>query len=95
MYDAEIAECYRRIRLSESLNTLENSNPDFKAIITEGFLRDAVLEHSLNINRDKSGTVTFLKGVQTFKGYLDQIRLEGEQARIDLHNYQRLIQDGA
>ena len=94
MYDAEIAECHRRLNLSRSLNTLLNTNPDFKALIVDGFMRDEVLQHSLNINADKSGTVTFLKGVQTFKQYLQRVTAEGEQAQIDLYNYQQLIQDG-
>ena len=94
MYDQEIAECYRRIRLGASLNTLLNNNPDFRSLIGEGFLRDAVLQHSVNINRDESGTVAFLKGVQVFRNYLDRVRADAEQAQIDLTNYQQLIQDG-
>ena len=94
MYDQEIAECYRRIRAGASLNTLLNSNPDFKALIVEGFLKDAVLQHSLNINADESGTVAFLKGVQIFRGYLTQVLNEAEQAQRDLLEYQQLLQDG-
>lgn len=94
MYDAEIAECHRRIALGRSLNTLENSNPDFKTLIVDGYLRDAVLSHSLNINADKNGTVGFLKSVHTFKSYLDRIRMDAEQATIDLRNYQQMLQDG-
>ncbi len=94
MYDAEIAECQRRIALGQSLNTLVNSNPDFRVLIVEGFLRDAVLQHSLNINEDKSGTVRFLKGVHTFKTYLEQMKLDAEQAVLDLRNYQQMLQDG-
>lgn len=94
MYDKEIAECHRRIRLAQSLNVLESGNPDFKAVVTDGLLHDEVLRHSLNINKDKSGTVAFLKGVQVFSAYLDRVRADGEQARIDLSNYQQLIQDG-
>jgi hypothetical protein len=92
MYDQEIAECYRRIRLGASLNTLLNNNPDFRSLIVEGFLRDQVLQHSLNINSDESGTVAFLRGVSVFQKYLDRVRLEAEQAQIDLQNYQQLIQ---
>jgi hypothetical protein len=95
MYDREIAECYRRIRAGASLNTLLNNNPDFRSLIVEGFLKDAVLQHSLNINADESGTVSFLKGVQVFNGYLEKVRSEAEQAQIDLENYQQLLQDGA
>lgn len=95
MYDTEIAECYRRIRAGASLNTLLNNNPDFRSLIVEGFLKDAVLQHSLNINVDESGSVSFLKGVQVFYAYLNQVRSEAEQAQIDLENYQQLIQDGA
>lgn len=94
MYDKEIAECYRRIRAGGSLNTLLNNNPDFRSLIVEGFLRDSVLQHSLNINADESGTVAFLKGVQVFKAYLDQVATEAEQAQLDLQNYQQLLQDG-
>jgi hypothetical protein len=94
MYDQEIAECYRRIRLGGSLNTLLNNNPDFRSLIADGFLRDAVLQHSININSDESGTVAFLKGVQVFRAYLDRVAAEAEQAQIDLLNYQQLIQDG-
>jgi hypothetical protein len=88
-----MAECRRRITLAASLYTLLNHNPDFKAVIKDGFLHDAVLQHSLNINRDKSGTIAFLKAVSTFKDYLDSITREGEQAQIDLLNYQELQQD--
>ena len=95
MYDQEISECYRRIRLGASLNTLLNNNPDFQSLISEGFMRDAVLEHSLKINADESGTVSFLKGVQVFTDYLSQVRNEAQQAQIDLGNYQQLIQDGS
>jgi hypothetical protein len=95
MYDREIAECYRRIHAGASLNTLLINNPDFRTVIVEGYLRDAVLEHSLNINADESGTVSFLKGVQVFNGYLEKVRSEAEQAQIDLENYQQLLQDGA
>lgn len=95
MYDQEIAECRRRIRAGASLNTLLNNNPDFRSLIVEGFLKDAVLQHSLNINVDESGSVSFLKGVQVFYAYLNQVRSEAEQAQIDLENYQQLIQDGA
>ena len=94
MYDKEIAECYRRIRLGASLNTLLNSNPDFQAVVVHGFLRDEVLQQSVNINSDESGTVTFLKGVSVFGKYLNKILTEAEQAHIDLRNYQQLIQDG-
>jgi hypothetical protein len=94
MYDQEIAECYRRIRLGASLNTLLNSNPDFQAVVAHGFLRDEVLLQSININSDESGTVTFLKGVQVFRKYLTKILAEAEQAHIDLKNFQQLIQDG-
>ena len=94
MYDREIAECYQRIRAGASLNTLLNNNPDFKAVIVEGFLKEAVLQHSLNINADESGTVAFLKGVQVFRHYLTQVLADAEQAQIDLTNYQQLIQDG-
>ena len=95
MYDREIAECRRLIRAGESLNTLLNNNPDFRALIVEGFLKDAVLQHSLNINVDESGTVSFLKGVQVFSKYLTDVQTRAEQAHIDLENYQQLIQDGA
>lgn len=95
MYDAEIRECARRIALGNSLNTLVNTNPDFHVLVTQGFLRDEVLAQSLNINRDESATLTFLKGVQTFNAYLEKVRVEAEQARIDLQNYQQLPQDGA
>ena len=94
MYDQEIAECYRRIRLGASLNTLLNNNPDFKDLIGVGFLRDAVLQHSININKDESGTLAFLKGVQVFRDYLNKVEREAEQAQVDLKNYQQLIQDG-
>jgi hypothetical protein len=94
MYDAEIAECYRRIALGNSLNTLLNSNPDFRVLIVDGLLRDEVLKHSLNINRDESGTVAFLKGVETFRRYLERVRLDAEQALIDLRDFQQLLQDG-
>ena len=94
MYDREITECYRRIHAGASLNTLLNNNPDFKSLIVEGFLKDAVLQHSLNINADESGTVSFLKGVQVFSNYLSKVRDEAEQAQKDLYEYQQLIQDG-
>jgi hypothetical protein len=94
MYDAEIAECYRRIRLGASLNTLLKSNPDFRSLIVEGYLRDEVLKHSLNINKDKNGTVAFLEAAHAFKSYLEQVQQDAEQAQIDLANYQQLIQDG-
>lgn len=94
MYDKEIAECYRRIRLGASLNTLLNNNPDFRSLIVDGYMKDEVLQHSLKINSDENVTVTFLKGVQTFKHYLSKVEAEAEQAQIDLSNYQQLIQDG-
>lgn len=94
MYDVEIAECYRRIHLARSLNVLVNSNPDFRTVVVDGFLRDEVLKHSLNINADKSGTVAFLECVHTFRQYLDRVLAEGEQATVDLNNYQHLLQDG-
>ena len=94
MYDIEIAECYRRIHAGASLNTLLNNNPDFKALIVEGFLKEAVLQESVNINDDESGTVAFLKGVQVFRKYLTKVLTEAEQAQVDLQNYQQLLQDG-
>ena len=94
MYDREIADCYRRIHAGASLNTLLNSNPDFKAVVVEGFLKDAVLQHSLNINADESGTVAFLKGVQVFRDYLTRVLTEADQAQKDLLEYQQLLQDG-
>lgn len=94
MYDKEIAECYRRIRAGASLNTLLNNNPDFNSLVVEGFLKEAVLQESLNINVDESGTVAFLKGVQVFRRYLDRVAADAEQAQIDLQNYQQLLQDG-
>ena len=93
MYDVEIAECRRRIALGDSLNSLLNHNPDFRAVVVQGFLRDAVLEQSLNINANKSGTVQFLKAAAVFKAYLDRTIADAEQARIDLTNYLQLIQD--
>jgi hypothetical protein len=94
MYDQEIAECYRRIRAGASLNTLLNNNPDFRSLIVDGFLKDEVLRQSVNINADESGTVSFLKGVQVFRDYLNKVVTEAEQAQIDLLNYQQLLQDG-
>lgn len=94
MYDVEIAECYRRIRLAASLNTLVNNNPDFRSLVVDGFLRDEVLKQSVNINNDESGTVTFLKGVTVFRKYLEKVQAEGDQAHQDLANFQQLIKDG-
>ncbi len=93
MYDLEIAECRRKIAMGQSLNALFNYNPDFKVVIKDGFLRDEVLNKSLNINKDKNDTVQFLRAVSTFRSYLDKIEAEAEQAQIDLVNYQQLIQD--
>lgn len=94
MHETEMAECRRRIALAASLYSLRNHNPDFMSVVIQGFLHDAVLKHSLNINGDKNGTITFLKAVATFNAYLDKVALEGEQAQIDLQNYQELQQDG-
>ena len=94
MYDKEIAECYRRIRLGASLNTLVNNNPDFRSLVVDGFLRDEVLEHSRRINSHESDTLTFLKGVNVFQRYLDRVAMEAEQAQQDLASYQQLIKDG-
>jgi hypothetical protein len=94
MYDKEIAECYRRIRLGASLNTLANNNPDFRSLVLDGFLRDEVLTHSRRINTHESDTLTFLKGVNVFQRYLDKVLVEAEQAQQDLINYQQLIKDG-
>lgn len=94
MYDKEIAECYRRIRLGASLNTLLNNNPDFRSLVVDGFLRDEVLAFARRINNDESGTLTFLKGVHVFQQYLDKVVSEAEQAHQDLANYQQLIKDG-
>lgn len=95
MYDQEIAECRRRIRLGASLNTLLNSNPDFQAVIRDGYLRDEVLKQSININSDENGTVTFLKGVSVFQKYLMKVLSDADQAHHDLANYQQLIKDGS
>lgn len=92
-YDKEIAECYRRIRLAEKLNSLLNHNPDFKEVVLDGFLHNEVVRQGLNINADKSGSVQFLKAASTFKQYLDRVLREAEQAHIDLANYQQLLQD--
>lgn len=94
MYDQEIAECRRRIRLGASLNTLLNSNPDFQVVIRDGYLRDEVLRQSININSDENGTVTFLKGVCGLQKYLAKVLVDAEQAQHDLYEYQQLIQDG-
>lgn len=94
MHDIEMAECRRRMMLAASLKTLMNHNPDFKAVIIQGFLHDAVLKHSLNINGDKSGSISFLKAAASFNAYLEQVIRDGEQAQIDLINYQELQQDG-
>lgn len=94
MYDREIADCQRRILLGQALNTLLNHNPDFRRVITEGFMRDEVLAQSLNINHNKPATIQFLRGVSTLKGYLDRVMTDAEQAQIDLTNFQQLIQDG-
>jgi hypothetical protein len=94
MHEPEMIECRRRIALAASLYTLMNHNPDFKAVIMQGFLNDAVLQYSLNINRDKSGTIPFLRAAATFKNYLDTVIREGEQAQADLINYQEFQQDG-
>lgn len=94
MHEPEMAECRRRIALAASLYSLMNHNPDFKSVILQGFLHDAVLQHSLNINGDKSGSISFLKAAATFNAYLERITRDGEQAQIDLLNYQELQQDG-
>lgn len=91
MYDKEIAECRRLIALGYSLNSLRNNNPDFKAIIENGFLHDEVLAHSLNINKDKAGTIAFLKGVAVFNSYLSKVERDAAQAQIDLQNYLQLL----
>ena len=88
-YSREIAECRRRIALGLQLNVLLN-NPDFKAVITEGFLRDAVIQRGLNINVDKSGTLRFLRGAATFNEYLEFVRRDAEQAKIDLEGHLNL-----
>lgn len=89
MYDKEIADCRRRMALGVTLNALLN-NPDYKTIITEGFLRDAVIQRGLNINADKSGTIQFLKGAATFNAYVESVRRDAEQASIDLNGYLNL-----
>lgn len=94
MHETEMAECRRRIALAASLHTLLNFNPDFKAVIQQGFLHDAVLQHSLNINGNRKGSISFLKAAATFKNYLDTVLADGEQAQVDLLNYQELQQDG-
>ena len=95
MYMVEMEECRRRIALAQSLYTLTNHNPDFRAVITQGYLHDATLAHALNINADKSGTIEFLKAAAAFKKYLDKIAAEGEQGQIDLRNYQELLTQDA
>jgi hypothetical protein len=90
-YIEEMAECRRRIALGKSLNALLTINPDFKLVVLEGYLKDEILRRSLNINADKSGTVSFIKGVAHFNDYLKRVQLESDQAVIDLANYQNLI----
>jgi hypothetical protein len=84
-----IAECRQRIALGVSLNALLN-NPDFKAVVTEGFLHDAVVKRGLNINADKSGSIQFLKAASTFKAHLDYVMRDAEQATLDLNGYLNL-----
>jgi len=93
MYDQEIAECYRRIALGNSLVSLTEFNPDFKAVVLDGFLRDEVLAQSLNININKSSTIAFLRGAATFSKYLEKVKSDAAQAQVDLTNYQQLLQD--
>lgn len=93
MYLQEIEECRRRIALGNSLFSLVNHNPDFRVVIMQGLLHDEVLARALNINADKSGTIEFLKAATAFKKYLDKVRLEADQAQVDLTNYTNLIQD--
>jgi hypothetical protein len=92
-HEPEMAKLRHAVDLGNSLNTLLNFNPDFKKLVVEGFLRDAVLASSLNINADKSGTVGFLRGAAVFNDYLKKVRAEAEQARIDLENYRNLPPD--
>ncbi len=92
MYHEAIVECQRRIELGNSLRMLMQ-NPDYQKIISEGFLRDEVLKKSLNINKDKSGTVQFLKGVSTLNEYFCFILTDAEVAKSDLNNHLQLIQD--
>lgn len=91
MHETEMVECRRRIALGASLNTLLKYNPDFKAVITDGFLRDEVLAQSLNINNNKPATIQFLDGAATFKAYLDKVLAEALQAQMDLTEYQNLL----
>ena len=84
-----IADCRRRIALGLTLNTLL-TNPEFKTVVIEGFLRDKVLEQGLNINVDKSGSIQFLKAAAAFKKYLDFVKADAEQAQIDLTGYLNL-----
>lgn len=90
-YIEEMAECRRRIDLGKSLNALLTINPDFKNVVVEGYLKNEVLRQSLNINEDKSGTVSFLRGVATFNDFLTRVKKEADQAVIDLANYQDLL----
>lgn len=94
MYSQEIDDCKRRIALGNSLITLLNHNPDFRAVFMEGLLHDEVLKQSLAIHANEKTTVEFLKAVTILRSYLDKVLAEGEQAQIDLANYMNLIQDG-
>jgi predicted transcriptional regulator len=85
-YSKEIAECRRRMALGISLNGLLN-NPDFKAVINEGYLHHEIVRRGLNINVDKSGTIQFLKAASAFKEYLDYVKRDAEQAQVDLNGY--------
>jgi hypothetical protein len=94
MYTQEIEDCHRRIALGNSLTTLLNYNPDFKAVITQGLLHDEVLKKSLGIVANEREATEFLKAVVVLRTYLDKVLADGEQAQMDLMNYMNLIQDG-
>lgn len=93
MYDKEIAELRAVMSRGSSLNMLLNHNPDFKAVVLEGFLRDEILARSLNINADESGTLQFLKAAAVFNAYLKKVQAEADAAQVSLNEHLNLIQD--
>lgn len=85
----DIRDCESKIQKAEMLEKLER-NGNFDKLITVGFLNDLPLNLLYESNlEDNEIYHQKLDAIKFFKNYLDIIKAEAKQAKLDIENYKQ------
>ncbi len=97
-YELTVEQYRKSIELGEALERLRN-NPDFKLLIMENYLHDAPAELAkvmVLVTREESrkDITNEIIGVGAFHKYLSTIQSRSQDARVNLAEAQRMMQEG-